>query len=568
MAYIVKKKISNHDYYYLKESKRIGDKVKTKNLAYLGKTLDGAKAKLEKLNQKQKPMENNKPIIKKENKSEAILDIATKRGFFFPSAEIYGAKAGFWTYGHLGTLMKNKFENIWRNYFLSLNDNYFEIHDSNILPKEAFQSSGHLEHFNDPLTQCEKCKFRFRADQLIEDELKINVEGKTAEELDSIIKENKLKCPRCGNQNLGKVHFFNMMFKLNVGVTENDVMYLRPESAQSAFLSFRRQISALREKLPMGLAVIGNAFRNEISPRQGFFRLREFTQAELQIFFDSDKIDQVNDFDSIKNYKLILFLVENRKENKIIELTCHDLNKKLKLPKLYVYHLAKIQQFYLERLKIPKDKFRFRELSEKERAFYNKIHFDIELNLETLNGFKEVAGLHYRSDHDLLGHQKGSGEKLEVTIDNKKILPHVLELSFGVDRNIWSLLDIFYREDSERTYFSFPAVISPFETTVFPLVKNDEKLVKKAKNIYDLIKNDFKSFYDESGSIGRRYRRAEEVGINSMITVDFDTLKDETVTLRSRDSMKQIRIKIKDLNEKLNKFLLGEKLENLGKLIN
>ncbi len=340
-----------------------------------------------------------------ENKTDKILSIATKRGFFFPSGEIYNAKAGFWTYGHLGTLLKHKFENIWRDYFLSLDENYYEIEDANIFAKEVFKSSGHLEHFSDPLTECKKCHFRFRADELIEDETELSVQGLKEDKLDIIIKDNKLKCPRCGGE-LDKVKFFNMMFDLKVGATGEEVMYLRPETAQSPYLAFKREFFALREKLPLGLAVIGKAFRNEISPRQGFFRLREFTQAELQIFFDSNKIDECKNWNDVKKYKIKLFI-----KNRLQELTCEEANKKLKLPKFYVYHLVKIQQFYLDILKFPKERFRFRELTEKERAFYNKLHFDIEVNLDTLNGFKELGGLHYRGEHDLGGHQKGSGEK-------------------------------------------------------------------------------------------------------------------------------------------------------------
>lgn len=493
------------------------------------------------------------------------MNIATKRGFFYPSAEIYNTKAGFWTYGHLGTRIKKSWENLWRNYFLNLSTDYFEIEDCNILPKEVFISSGHLKNFNDPLTECAKCHFRFRADELIEDELKINVEGLTDKAMDKLIQDNNLKCPKCGSSLL-PIKWFNMMFDIKVGATGNDVMYLRPETAQAPYLAFKREFSALREKLPFGLAIVGKAFRNEISPRQGFFRLREFTQAELQIFFDPDNIDEAEDWNKVKNYKLKLYLVKNRESKKITEITCEEANKKLKLPKFYVYHLVKIQQFYLNILKIPKDKFRFRELSEKERAFYNKIHFDIELDLETLGGFKEVAGCHYRGSHDLGGHQEGSKERLEVNINNKKILPHVLELSFGVDRNIWALLDIFYKEEKERTLFQFPSIVSPIDCAIFPLV-NKDKLPKLSKEIFDSLK-EFKIFYDDSGSIGRRYRRMDEIGVKFCITIDFDSLKKKDVTIRDRDSMKQIRVKIKDLNEALKKLINEEiKFEKVGKLI-
>jgi len=493
------------------------------------------------------------------DKAEKILNIATKRGFYFPSAEIYGGKAGLWTYGHLGTLMKRKFENIWRDYFLKLNSNYFEIEGNCILPKKVFEASGHLEHFKDPLVECKKCHFRFRADELIEDALNKNVEGHTEKEMDEIIKKNKLKCPKCGSSELGDVKFFNMMFEVKIGSVGDDVAYLSPETAQNAYLSFKREFLALREKLPLGLAIIGKAFRNEISPRQGFFRLREFTQAELQIFFYPASIDKVEGWDGVKDYKIRALL---QKENKVKEIKAGE----LKLKKFYAYHLAKIQQFYLDILKIPKEKFRFRELSKEERAFYNKVHFDIELEIDALGGFKEVAGLHYRTNYDLSNHEKKSGKKMSVMFNNKRFIPHVLELSFGVDRNIYAFLDIFFKEEKERQLFLFPSSIAPVQVAVFPLVSKDE-LPKKAKHVYNLLKDDFRVIYDEKGSIGRMYRRVDEIGCNAMITIDYDSLNDDSVTIRNRDDMKQIRVKFKDLKDVLEKFLGGEKLNKLGKIV-
>ncbi len=491
--------------------------------------------------------------MKKNDKAEKITNIATKRGFFFPTAEIYNGPAGFWTYGHLGTIMKKKWENLWRCFFLSLNDNYYEIEGSCILPRAVFEASGHLKNFKDPVTECKKCKFKFRADQFIEDELNINVEGLTSKAMDKLIEDNKLKCPKCGSD-LEKVQWFNMMFELKIGATGQEIGYLSPETAQNPYLSFKRQIFALREKLPMGLACIGKVFRNEISPRHGFFRLREFNQAELQIFFDHHKINEVDDWNSVKNYKLRLFLVKNRKSNKIIEMSCEDVCKELKLPKFYVYHLAKIQHFYLEKLEISKEKFRFKELAENERAFYNEIHFDFELDLETMGGFREIGGLHLRGSYDLTQHQIGSKEKMEVLIDNKKFIPNVLELSFGVDRNIWALMDIFFKEEKERTLFLFPYQIVPAEVAVFPLV-NKDKLPEKTIEIYNLIKKDFKTIYDDKGSIGRMYRRVDEIGLPFMITVDHQSLKDDTVTIRNRDDMKQVRVKIPDLTTTLKRLL-------------
>ncbi len=498
------------------------------------------------------------------NKTESIMNIATSRGFLYPSAEIYGSKAGFWTYGHLGTRLKQKWESLWRQTFLSLSPNYFEIDDCVIMPKKVFEASGHLEHFNDPLTECSKCHNRFRADQLLEEALKIEVEGLTPDAMTKLIEDNKLVCQKC-QSTLSPVRMFNMMFNLNVGATGDDVMYLRPESAQSPYLAFKREFKALREKIPMGLAVVGKVFRNEISPRQGFFRLREFSQAELQIFFNPEKIDEADNWDEVKDYKLRLFQC---KDKKIKETTCEEANKKLKIPRFYAYHAAKIQQFYVDILKVPKEKFRFRELSAEERAFYNKMHYDIEVDIETLGGFKEVAGLHYRTDHDLGGHQAGSKQSMEVISEEKRFVPHVLELSFGVDRNVWMVMDVFYAEDptNERTLFRFPPVISPFDVAVYPLV-NKEKIPKISEDLFNELKKEFKAFYDASGSIGRRYRRQDEVGTNYGITIDFDSMEKGLVTLRERDSMQQVILNLKDVKDVLRKLVSGEmEFRDAGKL--
>jgi len=482
------------------------------------------------------------------NKAEIINAIANKRGFFWPTAEIYGGRAGLYSYGHLGKLIKTNFENLWRDQFLK-EENCYEIDSSIILPEPVFIASGHLKNFNDPLIECKKCHFRFRADQFLEDN-GIDIKNLDIEEMNKAIIKEKLKCPKCNSQELSNAKWFNMMFPIEVGSTEKkDMAYLTPETAQATYLAFKREFEATRKKLPLGIAIIGKAFRNEISPRQLFFRLREFTQAELQIFFDPEEIENVeeNKWKEISKYKLIL-----NKDNKKIELTCEEVNKKFKIPKFYIYNLALVQNFYLEKLKIPKDKFQLRELGEKERAFYNKIHFDVEINLESLGGFKEVAGIHYRTDHDLLGHEKQSKQNLQVLWNNKNIIPHVLELSFGVDRNIWMLFDVFYDIGKEGPMFRFPKKLAPFSIAILPLV-NKEGMDKVAKEIYKNLKEKFNVFYDDSGSIGRRYARQDEIGTPFCITIDGQTLKDKTVTIRERDSMKQHRVKIEKIEEELNK---------------
>jgi len=493
---------------------------------------------------------------------EKIDDIAKRRGFFWQSSEMYGGVSGLYDYAHLGTLLKRRWENLWRDFFLGLDDNFYEIETSLIMPENVFKASGHLESFVDPIVKCEKCGFTERADHIIEEELKENFEGLSPKDLSELIKKHNIRCPKCKGK-LDETGILNMMFPLDVGTgSEKKKAYLSPETAQGAYLNFKREFECLRKKLPLGLAIIGRAYRNEISPRNALMRMREFNQAELQIFFDPDKINEHEDFDRIADYKIRIFPVANRK-NKIDEVSCKELAKKL--PRLYVYYMAKIQQFYLNKIKIPRDKFRFRELNDEEKAFYNKYHWDIELFLEDLE-WKEVAGIHYRTSHDLDGHQRVSKQDMQVSIDGKKFVPHVLELSFGIDRNIYSLLILSYKEERERTIFMLPSLLAPYDAAVFPLVSKDG-LPEKALEIKKLLQDlEFLIFYDESGSIGRRYRRMDEIGVAATITIDNQTLEDNTVTLRDRDSMKQIRIDIEDICLKLRRFLDGEKLENLGKI--
>jgi len=501
------------------------------------------------------------------SKTERIEDIAKRRGFFWQASEIYGGLSGFYDYGHLGALLKHKFEQLWRTFFLGLNDNFYEIDSCNIMPESVFVASGHLASFVDPIVKCRKCGFTERADQLIESELKESFEGLSANELTELIKKHRMHCPKCKGE-LEDVGILNMMFPVNIGTGEDaKTAYLRPETAQAVYVNFKREFECLRKKMPLGLAIIGKAYRNEISPRNLLIRMREFTQAELQIFFDPDKIDTHDKFEEISDYKLRLFSVADRKIGRVDDMTCREVVKKLHLPQFYVYHLAMIQQFYIDVLKLPAERFRFRELSEEERAFYNRIHWDIELNLESLGGWKEVGGLHYRGDHDLGGHQKVSKQDLSVNIDGKKFTPHVLELSFGVDRNVYALLELAYEEEKERTILRFPRLVSPYDAGVFPLVSKDE-LPGKARDVHSMLKeHGFTVFYDESGSIGRRYRRMDEIGVAASITVDHTTLEDNTITIRDRDSMQQVRVRVEDLPSVLKKFLDGEKIEKLGIVI-
>lgn len=485
-----------------------------------------------------------------------IEDVAKRRGFFWVSSEIYGGLSGFYDYGHLGTLLKRRWENLWRDYFLGINDNFYEIECCNIMPKDVFLASGHLQNFVDPIVRCKKCKSAERADHIIEDQLKESFEGLSPEALTDIIKKHSIRCPKCKGE-LSEVGILNMMFPINIGAESTPSAYLRPETAQSPYVNFSREFECLRKRLPLGLAVVGRAYRNEISPRNSLIRMREFTQAELQIFFDPD-LSSHPDFGLIKDYKLRLFPASSRPSKKVEEVSATHAVNEFHLPEFYVYHMCKIQQFYLELLKISPENFRFKQLKDEEKAFYNKYHWDIELHLS--EGFKEVGGIHYRTDHDLSGHQKVSKQDMSVNLEGKKFIPHVLELSFGVDRNLLALMEMFYHEEEERSLFRFPRVVSPYDCAVFPLLSKDG-LPEVARRIKKMLGSS--AFYDESGSIGRRYRRMDEIGVAASITIDHQTLEDGTVTLRDRDTMKQVRIHEKDLPAVLIKFIKGCKIEDL-----
>lgn len=477
-----------------------------------------------------------------------IEEVCKRRGFFWRSDEIYGGISGLFTFGHLGTMIKNKFENKWRNYFLSLNDNFFEIDASDIMSEPVFKASGHLESFVDPVCKCAKCGNVERADHIVEDELNETFEGLSPDELMKMIKKHNIKCSNCGGE-IKEVYEINMMFPLKIGVSDTPAIgYLRPETAQGAFVNFKRMFEVTRKKLPLGLAIVGKAYRNEINPRKLLMRKREFTQAELQIFFNPNNIKDHEDWNSVKDYKLLLSPLKDRKNVK--EMKCSEVISKIGLPKMYVYYMAKIQQFYLEKLGIEKDVFRFKELSDEEKAFYNKYHWDIELNIKSAGGFSEVAGIHYRTDHDLSGHQKQANEKMTVSMDKEKFIPHVIELSFGVDRNVFALIDSAFVKERDQIVMKFANNMSPIDIAVFPLVKR-EGMDEKAREIYNQLKQNFNCVYDESGSIGRRYARQDEIGTRYCITVDSQTLEDDTVTVRDRDTTKQVRIKTSEIENNI-----------------
>lgn len=497
---------------------------------------------------------------------EEIAMFCKRKGFVYPSAEIYGGLAGFWDYGHLGTLLKKNFENIWRTYFLGLHDNFYEIEASEIMPEKVFVASGHLKNFTDIAAKCKKGHIE-RADLLLENTLGKKFEGLSSEEMRVHIERHKVVCSTCKSP-IDYVGPINMMLSVDVGAGNVTRAFLRPETAQSPYVNFKLQYEVTRSKLPLGLALIGRAYRNELSPRNMLLRQRAFTQAELQIFFNPSKIDEHDDFDRVKNYSLQVVLVAKRGAG-MKEITCAELAKRI--PRFYVYYMAKVQQFYLDRVGFPKEKFRFYELDDNERAFYNKYHFDMEADLGS-TGWVEIGGVHYRTDHDLKGHQDVSHQNLSVHDDEikERFIPHVLELSFGVDRNFQTLLTFAYELDSKRDniVLHLSPNLAPIKAAVFPIVRNDTKTVKLAQEVYESLRKEFKVSYDESGSVGKRYARNDEIGTPYCITFDEASLKKKTVTVRERDTTKQIVVKISELKDILKNLISNEcAFEKAGKLV-
>jgi len=477
---------------------------------------------------------------------DSVMKLALERGFYFPSSEIYAdAQAGFWEYGPSGVSLKNKFLELWRRELVR-RDKMIEIDGSQIMSKSVFDASGHLASFADPIVICKKCKATHRADKIIVEVSQIEIpESADLAEFDKTITEKNIKCPKCDGdfENAKK---FNMMFEVGIG-PEGESAYLRPETCQSIFVDFPRIFKTMRGKLPLGIAQTGKSFRNEIAPRQSLLRLREFYQAEIEVFCNPAKLNDLGKFSEIKDTKIRIQI-----DDEVKSMTCKDAVDSQTIPNEFVaYYLGLLAEFY-EKTGINMEKSRFRKLGDKEKAFYAEVAFDFEV--ETTVGWLELVACNYRSDYDLNSHSNKSKEKFEVMDGDEKVLPHVFELSMGIDRSMYTILEHSLREDkeNERTVLSLKPYLSPIHVGVLSLVKKDG-LAEKTDEVYLNIKRKYDVFLDHSGAIGRRYRRLDEVGAPYAITIDHQTLDDDTVTIRMRDSMEQNRIKISELDEKLSK---------------
>ena len=475
---------------------------------------------------------------------ESVIKLALERGFYFPSCEIYGdSQAGFWEYGPSGVGLKNKFLELWRRELVR-RDEMIEIDGSQIMSKAVFEASGHLASFADPIVKCAKCGLTFRADRMISEISGVEIpESADLGEFDEAISQNNIRCQKCGGV-FGSTKKFNMMFKVGIG-PEEEPAYLRPETCQSIFVDFPRLFKIMRGRLPLGIAQVGKSFRNEISPRQSLLRLREFYQAEIEIFCNPQKLDEVEGFSEIEETILCI-----QTDEKTVSVTCREAVESKIIPNKFVaYYLGMLSEFY-EKTGIDMARSRFRRLGDKEKAFYAEVAFDFEV--DTAVGWLELVACNYRSDHDLSGHAGKSREKFEVMDVDQKVLPHVFEISMGIDRSLYTILDHCLVDDREhdRTVLSLRPYLSPIHIGVLSLVKKDG-LKEETDKLYMNIKRKFDTFLDHSGAIGRRYRRLDEVGAPFALTVDHKTLEDQTVTLRHRDSMEQSRIKISEIDSVL-----------------
>ncbi len=577
------------------------------------------------------------------DKFTAVNELARRRGFFWQSYEIYGGVGGFVTYGPLGAKLKQNIEAKLRELFVT-KLGVLEIESSVITPCRVFEASGHVNHFKEPMVECSKCNKRFRADHLLEEYAKLSsteAEQMSLEEIQAAIEKNAITCPECGGT-FDPPQQFLTMFETTIGPYSGATGYGRPEAAQGIFVEFNRLYAAAREKLPFGVIQIGHALRNEISPRQGLIRLREFTIADLEFFFDPEEPD-CNLLKDVEKETLRLYLAPERQAGteKIIEVTVKDaVAKKIIRSEWQAFFMVMAKKLLTE-IGVPAENQRFIEKLPWEKAHYATQCFDQEVYVDRW-GWIEVSGHAYRTDYDLSCHMKASGTDFRVykeyptpieeeqlvakpimaklgpafkgkaakvaallteapadtiaaalekngyymvenckilpehvdislqktVVRGKRFIPHVVEPSFGSDRLFYVALEYAYRVKNDRVLMSFPRGIAPTQMGVYPLVSKDG-IAEKAREVHQQLLNEgFAAEFDETGSIGRRYARADEAGVPLGITVDYDTLKDVTVTIRDRDSWQQVRTAIKDLPELLHKYFQGKlNFEDLGTLL-
>lgn len=453
---------------------------------------------------------------------DKLVALAKNRGFVFPGSEIYGGLANTWDYGPLGVELKNNIKKAWWKKFITESEYNVGLDCAILMNPKVWEASGHIGGFSDPLMDCKSCKSRHRADDLIENwnakkGITLNIAGWTNEQMEEYIRENKIPCPICGNSDFTGVRKFNLMFKTFQGVTEDttSTVYLRPETAQGIFVNFKNVQRTTRAKVPFGIGQIGKSFRNEITPGNFIFRVREFEQMELEFFCKPG-----TDLEWFNYWK------EHCKN--------------------WLYGLG-----------IKEENLRLRDHDKEELCFYSRATTDFEFRFPF--GWGELWGVADRTDYDLNCHQRVSGENMDYVdpVTNERYIPYVVEPSLGVERMFLAVLSNAYDEEEvdgdTRVVLHLHHALAPYKVAVLPLQK--KQLGDKATGIYRMLQKHFSCTYDESASIGKRYRRQDEIGTPFCVTVDFDTLDDDTVTVRERDSMAQIRMPVDKLVEYLEKEL-------------
>lgn len=480
---------------------------------------------------------------------DELTDLCLRRGFVFPSGRIYGGLSGFFDYGPLGVELARNVLNDWWRWFVETRDDVYGIDGAIITHPRTWEASGHVESFIDYIVVCEKCGTEYRADHLLED-LGIKVPEYTAETLKRLIEEHNVRCPACGGR-LSDPQRFNLMFSVEVGPRKSVTAYLRPETAQLIFTNFKNVVFSMGATLPFGIAQIGKAFRNEISPRNFLFRLREFTQMEIEYFVNPEKLDDCPRFGDVAGLEVNMLTAEDQ-ERGIGEARKMTLGEAVEAgivkSKWHAYLIGESIK-WLQGLGIRPERLRVREHVKTELAHYAVQTFDVEYYFPYM-GWKEIVGIANRSDYDLKRHIQYSGEALHIVDDGKTVVPYVIEPSFGLERIIMAVLTDAYVREEKRTLLKLKPKIAPYKAAVFPLVKRDG-LDVKAREVYDKLRRVVRCYYDEDGSIGKRYAKADEIGVPFTITIDGQTLTDNTVTIRFRDTKQQVREHVEKLPEKI-----------------
>lgn len=470
---------------------------------------------------------------------EKLADISKRRGFTYPSFEIYGGVSGFVDYGPMGVRVKKNIEDRMRRAYV-VGQGCLELECPTLSPEDVWVASGHVDSFMDLMVECGKCGEGYRADKLLAD-VGVEAEGKPAKEVGELLSAKKISCLKCKGP-LSEPFEFKTMFATTIGTGRNSrTGYLRPETAQSTYLPFRRLWEYARRRLPFGVIQVGHSFRNEISPRQGMIRLREFNQAEIQFFMDpQDKV--AGDFDRVRDMKVRI----RDKNDKEFEMTVGEAyDKGVITIQFLAYQLAVAMEFFVG-IGIDGGRLTLRQHGDDERAFYSSDTWDVEYASESY-GRIELVGIADRTDYDLTQHMKASKQDMQVSFDGRKFTPHVIEVAYGIDRPFYCVLESCLREEGDRTYFSFPADIAPYTCGVYSLVKKDG-LLEKAEEVGRMLREAGLYVYtDHAGSIGKRYARADEVGVPYCATVDYESLEDGKVTVRDRDTKEQKRVLIEDL---------------------